>query len=484
VIILADDVGNADLDYGGGYVRNSQDKDGVSRSEERAVQQNMTESPELKNAVANRPGQDGWRIAWCHTGDSGGSKRAAFEMVRELSARGHVIDEFILRIGEPHENHWPLKEFVQAQRRVAVALPHNRLRPYALSAWVGLAQKRLTLDAFVGRLRATAEDIERGDYDFVHIDHVSPSGIVPLSAMLRKPSVVYSHEVVGIRSRWSGLASRGETVSWPRRCYGRLCAAAEQTYSRLNDRRDTMGLQAASLVLTNSFYSKEAMFQHHFTESRVCRYGVSITTFHPLGLPVEPMLLSPGRIVEAKQHHAVILAAGELPAARRPRVVVATPETESGQQSPAYCDHLVGLAKRLGVELQITRKPTEAELVALYCRALAVVFVPIMEPFGLVALEAMACGTPVIGVHEGGVRESVVEGVSGILVERGSPEIAAAIERLMGDPALRSSLGKSARDYVCRGWTWEATIDRYEDCVRRVLAKEQGASDRTGELVR
>ena len=105
-----------------------------------------------------------------------------------------------------------------------------------------------------------------------------------------------------------------------------------------------------------------------------------------------------------------------------------------------------------------------------------------MEPFGLVALEAMACGTPVIGVHEGGVRESVVEGVSGILVERGSPEIAAAIERLMGDPALRSSLGKSARDYVCRGWTWEATIDRYEDCVRRVLAKEQGASDRTGEL--
>jgi glycosyltransferase involved in cell wall biosynthesis len=107
-----------------------------------------------------------------------------------------------------------------------------------------------------------------------------------------------------------------------------------------------------------------------------------------------------------------------------------------------------------------------------------------MEPFGLVALEAMACGTPVIGVHEGGVRESVVEGVSGILVERGSPEIAAAVARLMGDPALRSSLGKSARDYVCRGWTWEATIDRYEDCVRRALAKEQGASDRTGELVR
>jgi hypothetical protein len=66
------------------------------------------------------------------------------------------------------------------------------------------------------------------------------------------------------------------------------------------------GLANADIVLTNSYYSKEILFQGARRLSWVCRYGVDTKTFRPLGLPVEPMILWAGRIVEAKQHHLVI----------------------------------------------------------------------------------------------------------------------------------------------------------------------------------
>ena len=61
---------------------------------------------------------------------------------------------------------------------------------------------------------------------------------------------------------------------------------------------------------------------------------------------------------------------------------------------------------------------TDEELVILYNKAKLVVYTPYMEPFGLVPLEAMSCGTPVVGVNEGGVMETVLNGKTGILVER------------------------------------------------------------------
>ena len=432
------------------------------------IERNATAIPDEEGQMSTP--RERWTIAWCHTGDAGGSKRATFDMVRELRHRGHVIDEYIVRLGEPDLINWPLRPFVRESYQYV--LPRRSgcaLRPHLVKTWVDLALNLRERRSLLSTLETVAADINSRGYDFVHIDHCSPSYTVLLTTMVGFPSVVYSHEASGARYQMNDASGLQSKSSWVRRAYSYSCDLANRTWLGFRERQDLRGISAARTVFTNSYYSKEALFQRARRFSLVCRCGVDTVKFRPLGLSVEPMVLSAGRIVEAKQHHLVIEAVAKIHQSRRPQVVIATPTSETRHEDFAYFSRITAMAKATGVDLTIRCKPSEAELVGLYNQSLMLVFVPTMEPFGLVALEAMACGTPVIGVREGGVRESVVDGHSGILVDRDSSELAQAIERLVLNPDLRSRLGEQAGVYVRNEWTWAQSIDRYEREVEKLL---------------
>lgn len=78
-----------------------------------------------------------------------------------------------------------------------------------------------------------------------------------------------------------------------------------------------------------------------------------------------------------------------------------------------------------------------------------------------VVMEAMAAGLAVVTVDVGGVREAVVDGRTGIVVERDAGAIAAALDRLDGDEALRGALGQAGRNVATERFTMAAAIDRY-----------------------
>jgi glycosyltransferase involved in cell wall biosynthesis len=105
---------------------------------------------------------------------------------------------------------------------------------------------------------------------------------------------------------------------------------------------------------------------------------------------------------------------------------------------------------------------SERDKVELYRRAKIVVVPSIFnESFGIVALEAMASGRPVIASRVGGLEDVVVNGETGILVEPGSEEqLAEAIETLLGDEGYRRRLGANARRLVEEKYSWDAIIDR------------------------
>ena len=93
------------------------------------------------------------------------------------------------------------------------------------------------------------------------------------------------------------------------------------------------------------------------------------------------------------------------------------------------------------------------------------------EPSGLVALEAMALGKPVIASRIGGLAETVVDGVTGVLVPPGDqPALAAALRRLLGDAALRERHGAAGRARVQADFSAAAVVPRIEALYGRVAA--------------
>ena len=392
-------------------------------------------------------------------------------MVRELSERGHTIDEYIIRGGRPNLNHWPLSPYVRNSYQTVFDPARVGLRPYLAHVWVSLARTWWAVHRIKRSLALLAAEMNQRGYDFVHIDQCAPCTAISLVPYLAPPVVVYSHETSNIRHR--AVQSSPAQGSVVRRSYAQLCGLAVRLSGDVRDRADLAGTRLARLILTNSYYSKEALFQRTFCTASVCRYGVDIETFRPLSVPFERMILSVGRVVPAKRHHLVLEAAAAMAAARRPRVVIATPEDVGRQEDMDYGDRLLRFAKDKSIELEIRRNPTQDDLVRLYNRATAVVFVPMMEPFGLVALEAMACGTPVVGVREGGIRESVVDGETGLLVDGDVGEIAGAIDYLQQHPDARAAMGQRAMRYVQTEWSWRRAMDRYEAEIRgRVLTTD------------
>ncbi|MEZ4526979.1 MAG: glycosyltransferase [Desulfobacterales bacterium] len=126
--------------------------------------------------------------------------------------------------------------------------------------------------------------------------------------------------------------------------------------------------------------------------------------------------------------------------------------------------------KRKNVTILFFENIHDSQLVRLYSDAMATVFVPLMEPLGLVPLESMACGTPVIGIREGGVRETVIHGKTGLLVDRDDQQLADAIMRLLEDKELYARLSKNCREYILENWTWEKSIKQLEAHFQKLLA--------------
>jgi glycosyltransferase involved in cell wall biosynthesis len=111
-----------------------------------------------------------------------------------------------------------------------------------------------------------------------------------------------------------------------------------------------------------------------------------------------------------------------------------------------------------------------AGMPALMGSADLVLCTPDYEPFGIVPLEAMACGVPVVATDVGGHRDSVAHGTTGRLVPPGDPgAVAAAVRELLAADDVRRRYGTAGRERVLAHYTWSRVADGVEDVHRQVL---------------
>ncbi len=192
--------------------------------------------------------------------------------------------------------------------------------------------------------------------------------------------------------------------------------------------------------------------------------GVDLATFSPDG-PVERRrpglrrLVSVGRLVERKGVDDAIAALPMIPGAEL--VVAGGPEHAALDRDPE-ARRLRRLAEDLGVadRVDFRGRVGRVELPALLRSADAVVCVPWYEPFGIVPLEAMACGVPVIASAVGGMIDTVVHGATGVHVPPRRPELlAAAASSLLRDADLRRSLGQEGVARARARYCWERVAE-------------------------
>ena len=193
-----------------------------------------------------------------------------------------------------------------------------------------------------------------------------------------------------------------------------------------------------------------------------------------LGLGDRSMLLFVGRIQPLKGVDVALRALAELDDQSATLVVVGGP---SGPSGTSESERLHGLVGELGLAERVVFLPPQPhDALADFYRAADVCIVPSRaESFGLVALEAAACGTPVVAASVGGLRSLVDDGATGFLVDDRNPAAyAAPVAMLLEDPELAAEIGAiaSARS---RKYSWSITAARlrrlYGDLVARGLVR-------------
>ena len=193
-------------------------------------------------------------------------------------------------------------------------------------------------------------------------------------------------------------------------------------------------------------------------EASICPPGVSVVNFQLKEQMREGFVLSVGALTPLKGFDFIIQSLGTLPSEIRPRLVIV-----SNYQEPAELLYLQSLADQYAVRFTCYRDLSDEELLTLYARAGCVAYAPIREPLGLVALEAMAGGAPLVGINEGGVAETIIDFKTGILAPRDPVVFGNAVHRLLTDKKLAEQLSKEGRHYVLEKWAWNKHVEQLEE---------------------
>ena len=393
------------------------------------------------------------RIAIYHNLLSGGAKRALYEETRRLSAN-HQLDVFTLSSA----NH----EFADLRPYVARHQVYD-FQPGALlnSPFGRLNQaiRQADLQRLRSLARRIAQDIEAGNYDLCFVQpcqyESSPS---ILSYLQHLPTVYYCHEPLRRMYEEMPLRPYENSDSTLRKTLDRFdpLIASYQHALKNNDRKN---LHSANLILVNSKFIQNSVRSIYQAEAQVSYLGVDVDWFRPLTEPKQDFVLSVGSLTPLKGFDFLINALALIPEVQRPILVIA-----SNFQNPPEKTYLEQLAQSQKVDLKLEGNVSEERLVQLYNQAKIAVYAAIREPFGLVPVEAMACGTAVVAIRDGGVQETILDGETGLLVARDPEKFAAALQKLLSNPELAQEYGHNGRTHILNHWTWDKanqTLENY-----------------------
>lgn len=396
--------------------------------------------------------------------DAGGQNVHVAELSSALAARGHEVTVYTRREDRSVDERVRLcdgVEVVHVDAGPPERVPKDELLPY--------------MDAFGDRL---AEDWSRETPDIVH-SHFWMSGLAALRGADRadgsRPPVVHTFHALGtVKRRHQG--------------------AEDTSPIERVDLEPMVGRSVDQVIATCSDEAFELKaLGVPGSRITVVPCGVDTRLFSPNG-PSETAdrpfrIMTVGRLVPRKGVGLTISALATLVAAGRDDIELVVLGGSSGpdriQEDPDV-QRLLAHARSLGIDDRVVFRGQvrQDELPAALRSAHVVVCAPWYEPFGIVPLEAMATGTPVVAAAVGGLIDSVVHGRTGLHVPpRDAGAIADAVTALLDDPELLASLGAAGVERTRSRYSWARVAADTERGYRRVLGRARRSARSSGEAV-
>ena len=217
-------------------------------------------------------------------------------------------------------------------------------------------------------------------------------------------------------------------------------ALYERITRKIRKMIDLENANNADEIITNSYFSREKINSVYKKKAFVCYPGVDCEVFYH-SEKVENQVLIMGSKEDIDGYN---LAKGAL-------------QTINKEKRPTLV--------KLGFGDKDSRVKSDTIVREIYSQSIATLCLDINEPFGLKAIESMACETPVIAVDQGGYKETVVNGKTGFLVQRDPRIIAEKIRYFMDNPDIRNRMGKEGRKHVIQNFSWE----KHNHCLLKAI---------------
>lgn len=346
-----------------------------------------------------------------------GAKRTVLEHVKGLKKLNNKVDVYTINLAE---DIFDLGKFADNQysftySRKKINLPVARKVAEDISDFYTLRNLH----------KKIAREIDQNNYDIVlvHTDHYTQAPF--LLRYLKTKKMYFCLEPLKMGYEFS--FHKNENLTFFNKAYENLNRIVRRNIDRTNAR-------SADKTFAISLFGRELMISSFDLYPKISYLGVDVDIFKSKKVKKKNQVLFIGQKLNINGYNYAVEAINKIPEKIRPTLKVVS----------------IGKNNRL----------SDAEIVKLYNESVVTLSLSNFDTFGLVPLESMACGTPVIAFNVAGYREIIKNNETGYLVDFNSEEIKDRILEFINDKNLSEKMGKKGIEWVKKNWTWESNIKK------------------------
>ncbi|WP_373513427.1 glycosyltransferase family 4 protein [Persicitalea sp.] len=400
------------------------------------------------------------KIAVWHNLPYGGGARALNYQLNGLLDRGHCLE-----VWSPN----PLADgIIQLPQQVPihlVSLKRTAHIPYADRISAAFFGKDVNIREMELHCLLCAQEINKGGFDLLFANCCFYFAAPFISRFVSIPTVLYLGEPRRFfyeahpKSFWESPGELNKLSKTNLRfCWEWLKDLWKTNSARVQVREERLNIDAVDKLLVNSIFSSESCARAYDQSGEVCYLGVDTSLFRPLKEKrIQNYVVGLGSLFFHKGAELAIQSIACIPTQDRPALIWVSNITD-----PIYKYRMQELAGTLAVDFIVKEIVSDETLVGLLNNAICLLYTSKLEPFGFAPLEANACATPVIGLMQGGTRETVLDGRTGFLTPPDKLAIADKLKYFIDNPDVREGMGRLGLANVRKNWSLEAATFRLE----------------------